>query len=610
MRLRRAKTIAEIGFGILGIATIFIAIFAFQLHIDHNKIWGTKRFVIFFLGAAGFLFSAMLASSALFRRLSARPAIKKAIQGLNWIARPFRWLLSRDNNSALITRPVKNGHKSGWFAAIGAGIAILISLWFITSGRMVSWTPNTSYFDSLANGFLAGRLSLLETPPPGLVALPDPYTYQNRAGAGGYIWDASLYHGKYYYYWGPVPALLAASVKLFGYIVVQDQFLVMFAIIGLAIAFAVLFNWMRKAFFPSIPAWFVMILTFLGVLNTPVFWLVNNPTVYEVPIALGQFFLILGLFAILRGLADEKHKEMWLVTAGLAWGASIGSRANNVAAIAWLTGLACFYLILKTKTKWSWIKEIITLLLPLAIWGGGLAWYNYARFGNILETGHRYQLSRPGLPINYSTLFSLNYILPNLYNILARPMVILWHEFPFVFTPYIANNMWPKLIFYPRDPNYYYTEPIAGIFISIIASWLVFLPVIGLIREGWNWLHERSVEVVKLQDRPLTTWAGWMVAGAVFCNFAILVVFVTSSMRYEADITPLLTVLIAICIGWASNFFRTQARFRNLILALAVGLCIISIIIGLFTSFQNVSMMFVKSNPHLYSAIAHIFVGK
>ena len=610
MRFQRAKIITEIGLAVLGAGMILVAIFAYQLHIDHNQTWGTARVASAFLGGLALLFSILMTFSAWHRRLDGFSVIKKIVIALIWVGAPLRWLWHRDEQEEQTPAPDRTARNSAWLAVTGAGIAILLSLWFITSGRMVTWTPSTTYFDKLADGFLAGKLSLLETPPAALVELTDPYSYQNRRGIGDYIWDASLYQGKYYYYWGPVPALLAAGVKTFGPIVVQDQFLVMAAIIGLAIVLAALFHWLRKTFFPAVPAWIILIIIPMGVLNTPVFWLVNFPTVYEVPIALGQFFLVLGLFAILRGMANENLRLVWLTAAGFCWGASIGSRANNVAAIGWMTGLAILYFMLKTKRKWAWVGEAATLLVPLAIWGGGLAWYNYARFGNILETGHRYQLSRPGLPVVFSQLFSFSYVLPNLYNLLARPMVVNWQAFPFFFTPYISNSMWPKLIFYPRNPNYYYTEPIAGIFVAISASWLIFLPVMALIRDGWRWLHEQPVRLVKLREWPVSTWAGWMAAGGVVCNLAVLTLFVTTSMRYEADVTVLLTVLIGICIGWTTAFLNARPRLQKSFLWVSAALCILSIIISLLINFQNVGNIFVKSNPQLYSAIAHFFNGR
>ena len=69
------------------------------------------------------------------------------------------------------------------------------------------------YLAMQAEGWLAGRLDLPRAAPAGLLALPDPYDPQaNRAfrmaGLEG-VHDLSLYNGKLYLYWGPVPTLVA-----------------------------------------------------------------------------------------------------------------------------------------------------------------------------------------------------------------------------------------------------------------------------------------------------------------------------------------------------------------------------------------------------------------
>ena len=89
----------------------------------------------------------------------------------------------------------------------GSAIAILISLWYITAGMLTHWSPYSRYYDRQADAFLAGQLSLLEAPPAALATLPNVYDVRQRSGID-YIWDASYYNGKYYLYWGPVPAWL------------------------------------------------------------------------------------------------------------------------------------------------------------------------------------------------------------------------------------------------------------------------------------------------------------------------------------------------------------------------------------------------------------------
>jgi hypothetical protein len=215
---------------------------------------------------------------------------------------------------------------------------------------MVTWTTSTNYLDRQASAFLAGQIPLLEKPPAALVALANPYQYKNRAGISGYIWDASLYKGKYYFYWGPVPALLVTAVKvLHPAWDIQDQFTIFFSNAGLAIVLAVFFYRLQKKYFPGMPGWAVLGLTLLGALNMPVFWLLNNPIVHAAAISTGQFFLILGLLTAMLGLENKKYQVCLMALTGFSWGAAVGSRVDLAPGIAWMVLLVCLFLLFKAK---------------------------------------------------------------------------------------------------------------------------------------------------------------------------------------------------------------------------------------------------------------------
>src|ERR1700722_18001157 len=82
-----------------------------------------------------------------------------------------------------------------------------VQLWVLTAG-FIGWPGYTNYYAQLTDSFLHGQLSLRTLPPPKLLALPDPY---DPVANGPYrLHDAILFDGKYYLYWGPAPALIAA----------------------------------------------------------------------------------------------------------------------------------------------------------------------------------------------------------------------------------------------------------------------------------------------------------------------------------------------------------------------------------------------------------------
>jgi hypothetical protein len=190
-------------------------------------------------------------------------------------------------------------------------------------------------------------------------------------------------------------------------------------------------------------------------------------------------------------------------------------------------------------------------------------------------------------------------------------MEIHWNEFPFFFTPFLRESMWPKYIFYPRNANYFYNEPIAGIFVTMPTTWLLLIPVIIFpLRRLWNWLKERSSEYLLNPSYSKPNLIAGMMTGAVLLNLGVLSIFIFSTMRYEADLTPLLAALFFMCAGWVSISFSSRPRAWNFVLIIG-GIAIITTVgIGLLTNFQNGDMIFRNNNPALYQEIDHFFTGK
>ena len=100
--------------------------------------------------------------------------------------------------------------RVGVFASLSILVVIIVYVWIISSG---SWTSSSTIdYAQLATAFQHGRLSLDSKPRPELLALPNPYNPSERHNIR-YPKDFSLYHGKFYLYFGPVPALFLWVVK-------------------------------------------------------------------------------------------------------------------------------------------------------------------------------------------------------------------------------------------------------------------------------------------------------------------------------------------------------------------------------------------------------------
>src|SRR5262249_55760969 len=80
---------------------------------------------------------------------------------------------------------------------------------FASAGK-TEWPEYGDFHDLLADGFLAGHLSVLLEPAKELLQAKNPY---DQAYSGHWVFALSFYHGNYSLYGGPVPALFQALVK-------------------------------------------------------------------------------------------------------------------------------------------------------------------------------------------------------------------------------------------------------------------------------------------------------------------------------------------------------------------------------------------------------------
>ena len=180
-------------------------------------------------------------------------------------------------------------------ALVAAAILVeLVSWWITTAGTFTRWHFYTGYLNDLAEGFRAGHLHLSVEPPAALLSRPNPL---DPANAGLWYWDASFYHGHYYLYWGPVPALLLAAVKtLFRISTPVGDEAVVFGLTTLQLVAGTLFiERAGRRLFARLPvALEVAAVLVLGLAN-PTLYNLARGAVYEAAIVGGQAFLLLGL---------------------------------------------------------------------------------------------------------------------------------------------------------------------------------------------------------------------------------------------------------------------------------------------------------------------------
>ena len=530
---------------VLGLALMLSMLLANPLGLDNNQVWGTRRYLIFFAGI--FLLTVSI--------------------------------LYRENN--MIGKTIHTSDKRfNLFVILLNALIFLVYIWFASDGLWKKFHNETNYYDLLASAFSHRQLSLDVQPDPALLAFKDESLYEpaNRKDIP-VLWDATLYEGKYYLYWGPAPALLFALVKLFYAKDLGDKILAIIFISGTLIFLTLTILELHKKYFNLVPNWAVLsAIAFAGLVNPMPFIMVEG-RIYEAAIIAAQFFLIGGFYFLFSAFHLPKISKLFL--AGLFFAFAVGSRTTLLFAVAFTALIFLFWTIkLQREKTFSFITAFV---LPLVIGAIAYASYNYARFDSFTEFGYRYQLTSYNLYEKLDETFSLTYILPNVYKTVFNPL-----EQRVTF-PHIFPTRWAGPAWLESNRGFYLlkAESITGILIS--SPFLLFAFLAGI------------------QIDKKLFWITLSLAGSTLLLFFTLQAFFFTAMRYLLDMIPTFSLLAI--IGFWNGFSLTQNKsfFRTIFIAASILLLMYTICISLLISLSGNLELFRIHNPELIKQMTWIF---
>jgi hypothetical protein len=601
-----------------GIGLILVSIFAFQLGLDNDPGWGASRYKMLVLGLGVILFGTsywfMPIVSMGFADGKIRLIATAFFQDVNKPIRQLRTQIQKPaqliRDSSLLVRIraskifdwLSRNHSDIWLILSGCCL-IWMYVWIITIGRIDTWPSGKNYYWMLSQAFQEGQTHLLVEPNPELLKLEDPYDYRQRKGLE-YLWDTTLYNGKYYLYWGPVPAVLGVIVSSITSKTVTDTGLVFSFVIGIAFFSVLLLRDIYKEY--KAPAWVLWGGVLAATVNIPLIWMLTRPKFYEVSISGGQFFLMAGLFAMFRAFRSDVPNKGYIAFSAVALGLAGATRINLLPSVVFLAIVIFWriYVIYRKKISES-IPAFAAAFLPLALIACSLFLYNYNRFGSIFEFGHRYQLTGPSLTANYSDISSVKYIIPNLYTYVFR-LPSLSRNFPFLTIPWIKSEMWPSFIHLPE--HYYYTEPVAGIIIIVP---LIGLTVLLLMRLLWFSLNG-DISLSGNKEKPVNSlffWFGFSLLGYIVIQMAVLLIFINSAMRYLLDVSPALIVLSTMFVGYYVQSVEKNPYLIKLISFAWILFSLLTVVSGFFIGFTGDKNIFLNQNPQLYYQLYKWFGG-
>ena len=294
----------------------------------------------------------------------------------------------------------------------------VIFFYFVTwyfNGNSYSWTeivkyPNGIWYDYnqyglLANSLLHGHTWLNLPVTPGLKALKNPYSLSARLAIGRHgqfsFWDHAFYHGKYYCYFGVVPAI----VFFMPYEMITGRYLPSGWAILIALMIAVIFSTflivrIAKLYFrDSSIATSLLAIWMLG-MGCGLLQEAFVADYYSVPEAVSYMFSILGLWCWLKSIKISKKKgtkyisPWWVFFGSLCMACNLGCRPQYLSfaffaiPIFW-TATFKDRLLFSKKGVWPtvfFILPFFLIFIPLFI-------YNFDRFGSCLNFGEDYNLT-------------------------------------------------------------------------------------------------------------------------------------------------------------------------------------------------------------------------
>jgi hypothetical protein len=539
MRKNKLKSFLFI---LLGLTIAGAALFAEALQLDTHAGWGRARIAALSLGTAislgawlNYFFgeSILTATNKVFSRIAAYPVFERFLANEN-LRKSTAWI------------------QRYWLIFPVVIFIIAVYVWFVSAGTWTTWVSPTRFYANLARGFERGNLYLPANSASIPYQLPDLSDPEAKWGHE-VPFDVSLYKGKLYLHWGPVPALLLVALDPFISGRVGDLQLVFGFVCGILTLQIALMVVIWDRFFRGLPIWLLSLSILLAGLAGPTTFILTssrNARIYEAAVTSGQFFLMAGLLAVLFAMVRRVPSRLLLVLAGTFWALAIGSRVFLVVPVGILILLAVGSLLRSRGWRVLFGSDVYLLVLLPALAIVGLGWYNWARFGSVMETGMHYQWPGGNFLRTLGDFISPGYIVQNLYNYLLHPYS-LGSDFPYLYIQYgISEPLVPAL----SSPTGYGAQYIAGLLLTspfILFSIPVIIKSISLaIRK------QGSSGMDAGHQGGLLGWSIVALSATSLSAFGFVLFYFWGAMRFMLDFFPVL-ILLSVIGFWQA--YRSQA---------------------------------------------------
>lgn len=449
---------------------------------------------------------------------------------------------------------------------------------YSTDGFNTTDFYSKDFVDALSNW----QVHLQREPSDKLKELDNPYDGGERHSKGlirdvDYMWDVAYYEGKYYVYFGILPAL---TVMLPYHMITGDYlssaYAVMLFSVFTSISLMFLIKNVFKRFFADIPFKFMVFSFLIMLFGSQILWLNGIPRFYELAIISALFFAVTGIdFIFLCTEENCKYRYIKMFVGCLMLALAVACRPTQLLTSIIIVPVLIKLFIKNLKEKKDILKNIMAVAIPYLSVGIALMYYNYIRFGNIFEFGASYQITindMSHLGNRFMTLgtgiicslFSIPTFLPN---------------FPFL---QYHNNL---LTFYG---DYYVENMMGGLFIMVPICLFIF----GIFK------------VWKRTDKKKTLYfiIDFIVVGIIFAIFSIMMG--GSMQRYLADYAWIF-IIAGICVFLEIVRLYKSEEAKNIMRKLFGVITIYVIIINLFSGIVSEKNYMSDNSPVKYNELKY-----
>ena len=437
--------------------------------------------------------------------------------------------------------------------------------------------PHYTEYANFAHSLAKGRVYFDYEVTDSLKNQKNPYDYLARSVEGvSYYWDHCYFQGKYYMYFGIVPEIifflpyyLLTGNDLFCY---QPMLIINILItIGVFLLLYVII----ERYNLKVPLIIYLLSSFTMCMGMGTVYLSSIPNTYTIAIACGLLFSIWGLFFWIGSKSKNGNIDKLKLFIGSLCIALVAGCRPQMICVAFSAIVIFWEEIRGVFTKKSDPMLLVVALGPFILVASLLMYYNYIRFGSVLDFGANYNLTTNDMT---KRGFELDRISGGIfYLIFQTPNII--SIFPFINETLYETNYLGIVI---NDPIY------GGILGSNLVLFCALIP--KLFKE---YIINKKLYILSI----LFTIIAFIVC-SIDTNGAGVV------SRYIADFGFLLFLSALILIYSRCSYDFEHGRNDNMFVCLIVVLCFLSLLYNLFLAISLDSYALIQNNSNLFYKIS------